>query len=42
MAVVLERFKTYGKQADELADIARLEGDRVESPKHGGDRLPQE
>ena len=41
MAVVLERFKTYGKQADELADIARLEGDRVESPKHGGDRLPQ-
>ena len=41
MADVLQRFKTYGKQADELADIARSESDHVVSPKHGGDRLPQ-
>jgi L-fuculose-phosphate aldolase len=41
MADVLQRFKTYGKQADELADIAKLESDHVVSPKHGGDRLPQ-
>jgi L-fuculose-phosphate aldolase len=41
MAVVLERFKTYGKQANEFADIADLEVDRVVPPKRGGDRLPQ-
>jgi L-fuculose-phosphate aldolase len=42
MAVVLERFKTYGKQADELADVPDSVGDRVVPPKRGGDRLPQE
>jgi L-fuculose-phosphate aldolase len=42
MAVVLKRFKTYGKQADELADITNLEGDRIVPPVRGGDRLPQE
>jgi L-fuculose-phosphate aldolase len=42
MAVVLERFKTYGKQADELADITDLDGDRLVPPVRGGDRLPQE
>jgi L-fuculose-phosphate aldolase len=42
MAVVLRRFKTYGKQAEELADSADLEGDRIVPPMRGGDRLPQE
>jgi len=42
MAVVLERFKTYGKQTNELADMTGLEGDRIVPPKRGGDRLPQE
>ena len=42
MAVVLERFKTYGKQADELGDVQDSVGDRVVPPKRGGDRLPQE
>jgi L-fuculose-phosphate aldolase len=42
MAVVLERFETYGKQANELADITDLEGNRVVPPVRGGDRLPQE
>ncbi|MGA7675030.1 MAG: class II aldolase/adducin family protein [Rhizomicrobium sp.] len=40
MNVVLERFKTYGKQADELGDLTGAETDRVVPPKHGGDRLP--
>lgn len=42
MAVVLKRFKTYGKQANELADITDLEDNRVVPPVRGGDRLSQE
>jgi L-fuculose-phosphate aldolase len=40
MAAVLERFKTYGKQPDELAAIDVLPENRVEPPQRGGDRLP--
>lgn len=39
MAVVLERFKTYGKQAAELAATDASVTNRVEPPLRGGDRL---
>ena len=41
MDVVLKRFETYGKQADELADITKSQNDHVVPPVRGGDRLPQ-
>lgn len=39
MDTVLERFKTYGKQADELAVIECKPENRVTPPPRGGDRL---
>lgn len=40
MKVVLERFKTYGKQADELAVLDVEPENRVVPPPRGGDKLP--
>lgn len=39
MGVVLERFKTYGKQPDELAKMGELPKNRVEPPVYGGPHL---
>lgn len=39
MAVVLERFKSYGKQADELAALGGSVTDLVTPPPRGGDKL---
>ena len=37
MTVVLERFKSYGKQPGDVIEVA--DENRVEPPAHGGDRL---
>jgi L-fuculose-phosphate aldolase len=39
MNVVLQRFRTYGKQAGELTDADRTDPNRVVPPERGGDRL---
>lgn len=39
MAVVLERFKTYGKQPDELTKIVFDPANAVVPPERGGDKL---
>jgi L-fuculose-phosphate aldolase len=39
MSVVLERFKTYGKQAHEIEDGQVAGDERVEPPVRGGDHL---
>lgn len=39
MAVVLRRFRTYGKQTSELAPEDLNDPDRVVPPERGGDRL---